>query len=204
MSNKPNILICDDEQDWADLISTSIQSKCNTSTTTDPTNWNKQIGSSKWDAIIVDVQLIGYGITGVEHAEKSILEYGVTTPIIIISGVVNLEKYRKKHDKIFFDYISKDDFNKPLLESIDRACQNTIRSQHVKDVLILFCKKFKILNNKVPLSLLEGHNDALQSFKSNNGKTLGDLINSIVYGVKHKLDKMGKIVFEIIRHEKPE
>ena len=202
MNDRPNVLICDDEQDWADLIIKSIQDKCKTSATTDPSKWNKQIGSSNWDAIIVDVQLIGQDITGVEHAEKSILQYGVTSPIIITSGNVNLKDYRKKYGKMFFDYISKDDIHESLLESLEKACQSTARLQHVKNVLTLFCKKFKILNNKVPLQLLEDYDDALQSFKSSNGETIDDLINSILYGLKYKMDKMAKIIFEIIRHEK--
>lgn len=202
MNDKPNVLICDDEQDWADLITKSIQGKYKTSATTDPSKWNKQIGSSNWDAIIVDVQLIGQDITGVEHAEKSILQYGVTSPIIITSGNVNLNGYRKKYGKMFFDYISKDDINEPLLKSLENACQSTARLQHVKNVLVLFCKKFKILDKKVPLRLLEDYDEALQSFKSSNGETMEDLINSILYGLKHKMDRMAKIIFEIIRHEK--
>lgn len=202
MSDRPNVLICDDEQDWVDLITKSIQGKYKTSATTDPSNWNKQIGSSNWDAIIVDVQLIGQDITGVEYAEESILQYGVTSPIIITSGNVNLKGYREKYGKMFFDYISKDDINEPLLESLEKACQNTARLQHVKNVLILFCQKFQILDNIVPLQLLEDYGDALQYFRSSNGRTMKDLINSILHGSKHKMDKMAKIIFYIIRHEK--
>ena len=205
MTNKPNVLICDDESDWADLIEVSIQNKYSTSKMTNPDNWNKQIGSSNWDAIIVDVQLIGTDVTGVDHAERSILDYGVTSPIIIMSGVVNLEEFQQKYGKMFFDYISKDEFNKSLLESLDKACEHSMRLQHVKDVLLLFCKKFGILDTEFPISLLKeyGNDDVLQSFKSNNGKTLRDLIDSILYGVKHKLDKMGKIIFAIIQHQRP-
>ena len=202
MNHKPSVFIFDDEQDWVDLSAKSIQDKYEATTTTNSSAWNKHISSSKWDAIIVDVQLIGSDINGVEHAEQSILEYGVTSPVIITSGNVNLEEYRKEYGKMFFDYISKDDIYEPLLESLEKACQHEARLRHVKNVLVLFCKKFKILNNKVPLQFLESHEDALQSFKSNDGETIGDLIDSILYGVKNKMDRMAKIIFDIIRHEK--
>ena len=147
--------------------------------------------------MIMDVQILGSPEKGTDHAERAILEYGITSPVIVISGVWQLEDLKKKHSDIFFDYISKNDLNDRLPESIARACSMGPRTAHVKRMLILFAKKFDILKKEFPLELLDTMSRPL--FESSGGKTIEDLINMIWVGARRYLDSMGKTAFIVMR-----
>ena len=198
MSTQPKVLIFDDRKEWAEQIALSLKSKCTTTTISDPDHWNKYISSTYWDAIIVDVEILGDAMNGPERAEQSILEYDIISPIIVISGVVNLKDVEKKHGKVFFAYVHKDDYNEQLPPLIESACTIQGRGKYIHGMLIEFSKRFNILYNEFPKSMIK---DKMASdlFDSGNGKTINDLISIILVGPKNHLSKMGKMILEIIK-----
>ncbi|MCY4491030.1 MAG: response regulator, partial [Thaumarchaeota archaeon] len=168
MNVKPKVLIFDDQKDWADQIALTLN-KFSTTTISNPDHWNKTISSTHWDAIIVDVQILGDSLDGPERAEQSILDFGIVTPIIIISGVVNLEDVKKKYGDIFFEYIHKDNYNKDLPHLVENACNVENRYYHMINMLTELAKKFKVLNHTFPKDMILD-NVVLQLFESGGGK----------------------------------
>ena len=196
-SIRPQVLIFDDDKEWAEQIALLIRDKCDASTECAINRWRHEVTGSHWDAMVMDVQISGSPETGTDHAERAILEYGITSPVIVISGAWRLEDVKKRHPDIFFDYISKDDLSDRLPESIDRACSIDPRTAHVKRMLTSFAKKLGILKKEFPLELLDAMSKPL--FESSNGKTVEDLINMIWGGTRYYLNNMGKTVFIVMR-----
>ena len=201
MNIHPKVLIFDDQPRWAEQIALSLKNKFLTTTISNPDRWNKHISSTYWDAIIVDVDILGDNLNGPERAEQSILEYGMTSPIIVISGVVNLKDIEKKHGNVFFAYVHKDNYNEQLPTLIESACTEQGRCKYIHGMLIEFGKRFSILDNEFPKYMIT---DKVASalFDSNSGRTINDLISTILVGTKNELSKMGKIILEIIRYTK--
>ena len=195
---KRRVLIFDDNKDWAELIAELIRDKCDASTACTINRWRHEVTAPHWDAMVMDVQILGSPETGTDHAERAIWEYGITSPVIVISGVWRLEDIKRRHPGIFFDYISKDDLNDLLPESIDRACSIGPRTAHVKRMLASFANKFGILKKEFPPELLDTMGFE-QLFKSSNGKTIEDLINMIWGGTKQQLSNVGRAAFFVMR-----
>ena len=176
-----------------------IRNKCNARTAHTINHWRHEVSGSHWDAIVVDVQILGSAETGTDHAEHAIWEYMITSPVIVISGVWRPEILKKRHRGIFFDYIPKDDFNVRLPKAIEKACSMDHRREHVKTMLIAFAKKFKLLKKEFPLDwLVVGQ--FRQLLESRNGKTVRDLINTMWGGTKKQINDAGRTVF-IVMHK---
>ena len=142
---------------------------------------------------------LGDQLDGPERAEKSILDFGITSPIIIITGVADLAGVEKKHGKIFFAYVHKSDYNKQLLPLVEKACTNDGRFTYIKDMLTEFAKRFKILHYEIPEGIIENE-IASKLFYDNDGKTIKDLILIILAGSKPYLSKMGQVILHVINH----
>ena len=192
----------DDDREWAEQLALSISSKYETSIATNPGHWNIHICSTQWDVIVVDVQIHGSPETGTERATKDILQYGITSPIIVISGVVNVQSIQKEYPGIFFGFISKDDVAEHLSELIDKACSINARTTHVKRMLTAFAKKYGMLKKKFPVEQLQD-TMLLQLFKSANGETMDDFISMTKGESRSYLDRVGKIVLTTIRDRMP-
>ena len=197
ISTKPRVLIFDDDEGWAEQIALLLRDRCNASTAHTISRWRHEVSGTHWDAMVMDVQITGSPETGTDQAERAILEYGITSPIIVISGVWPLEEVEEKYRNIFFDYISKDNLN-DLPESIDRACSMGPRTDHVKRMLTSFAKKLGMLKNEFPLESLDTIGFR-QLFESSNGKTIEDFINMIWVGTRRYLDSMGRTVLIAMR-----
>lgn len=155
------------------------------------------MSSSFWDVIVMDVQIAEYPETGTDHAERAILEYGITSPVIVISGVWLLKDLEKRHPDIFFGYVSKDNLHDSLPDLIDRACRIDSRTDHVKKMATAFAKKFEVLMKEFPLDLLQGA--VLKPLcESAGGKTISDLISLIGGATKQQIHQAGKSVLMII------
>ena len=203
MSIQPKVLIFDDDQQWAEQIELSLKDKFSTTTISNPDYWNKHISSTHWDAIIVDVQIMGYELNGPERAEQSILEYDITSPIIVISGVANLKDIEKKHGKVFFAYVHKDNYNDQLPPLIESACKEQGRYNYIHGMLMELGKRFKVLDSEFPKDMITDK-AAFTMFDDTDGRTIVDLISTILYGTKNNLSKMGKIILEVIKYTKKE
>ena len=193
---RPQVLIFDDSEEWAELIAQVIRDECDAATSCTIARWRHEVTSPHWDAIVVDVQIDGSPKAGTDHAEEAIWEYGITSPVIVISGVMRLEDVKKKHPGIFFDYISKDDLN-DLPESINKACSMKPRGAHIKRMLTSYARKFGVLKKEFSPELLDPANKQL--FQDSNGKTVGDLISMLCGGTKHQLNVMGRTIFDVMR-----
>jgi len=193
------VLIFDDRPDWAEQIALSLKNKFSTTTISNPDNWNKHISSTYWDVIIVDVEIFGDKLNGPERAEQSILEHGITSPIIVISGVVSLDGIEKKYGKAFFAYVHKDNYNEQLPSLVDSACTNDRRNKHISEMLLEFGKRFKILDDEFPKNMIID-STALDVFNRSRGRTIKDLICLVVFGTKNHASKIGKMILEIIKY----
>ena len=188
--------------EWAEQLALSISDKYESSIVTNPDDWNIHISSTRWSVIVVDVQILGSPETGTERAAKDILQYCITSPIIVISGVVTAEIVQRGHPGIFFDFIPKRDVAEHLSESIDKACLMNARTAHVKKMLATLAKKFGMLKKEFPVEQLQD-NMLLQMFESIHGKTMEDFIGMIKEGSKQYLDRVGKAVLMTIRDKTP-
>lgn len=198
MNSKPKVLVFDDEMKWAKLIAKTLRTHYSVVATTNAKNWDKHVGSTNWDVIVVDVQLLGPR-TGVDLAEEAILKYEITAPIIIISGNVKLCVIEKKYGKIFFGYVSKDNFNRKLLELVYAAYQDRVKGTHLKKMLTKIAKKHRVFDVKINPIQAATYVGITPLIGQIAGKTIGELINSIdgVNG-KTNLTKIGRIILGII------
>lgn len=195
--DKPKVLIFDDDMDWADQIAMSIRDRCDPSELTAKDRWDEAMASSYWDVIIVDEQIAGYTKTGTDYAEQAILKYGITSPIIVISGVWLLRDLKSKNPGMFFGYVSKDHLRDELPGMIDRACQIDARTDHVKQMTTAFAKKFGILKKRFPPDLLRC-TTLKRLFESAGGSTVADLIGLIGKTASQHLDRVGKSVLMVM------
>lgn len=194
---RPKVLIFDDNMDWADQIAMSIRDRCDPNALTAVNRWDEAMASSRWDVIVVDEQIAGHPKTGTDYAEQAILKYGITSPVIVISGVWLLKDMESKHPGMFFGYVSKDHLRDKLPGMIDRACQMDARTDHVRQMTTAFAKKFGMLKKEFPLDLLRC--TALkQLFESAGGKTVADLIGLIGEATVQHLDRIGKSILMAI------
>ena len=199
MSSLPKVLIFDDEEKWSRLIERTIRKRYSASTTNNPENWNKQVGSSYWDAVVVDVQILGSEKSGTDLAEQAILDFGIVSPMIIISGVVNLDKIKEKYGNIFSNYISKTYLNRDLLPAIDTAVQNHYRSDNVKKMLIELAKKNKVSEINITKEEIEQFGNPIPYTGDFKGGTVREFIDSFsAWGDKHLTQKFGKVVLAIM------
>lgn len=197
MNGKPNVLIFDDEEDWAEQIAAPLHKKFNVITISQSEDWNKQIGSAYWDAIIIDVQILGDDLYGPDRAKLSILKYLVTAPIIVISGVVNLKIIQKKHGNIFFKYIHKDNCIKELPPLVESACLIEDRKKHIQRMTTEFAKKYGILDYEFPDDwIISKH--IRETFANGNKKTIRRLISMTYGGTKIQLNEIGKTILIVI------
>ena len=194
-------MIFDDQFEWAEQIELSLKNKFSTTTISNPDNWNEHISSTYWDAVIVDVQILGDRLNGPERAEQSILKYGITSPIIVISGAVNLKGIEKKYGKIFFAYVDKNNYNEHLPSLIESACTEQGRLKYICEMLTEFGKKFNILDSVFPKNMITD-TVAYSLFENDGGKTIEDLIRIILVGTKNHLSKMGQIILKVIDYKK--
>lgn len=200
MSAKPRVLIFDDDAGWAEQIALSLQDGFNTTSITEPSDWNEHIRSTYWDAIVVDVQILGSDINGLEIAERSILEYEITTPVIVISVVPNLKEIEKKHGRVFFGYVRKTNYNHELPTLVNQACKPLGRSIYLHGMLTEFAKRFGVLHDILPDDMA-GY-DFSWVTKNVKGKTINDLIEIAGAGPKRELSNMARIVLRIIQWAK--
>src|SRR6185437_4629109 len=100
-ASKPWVFVFDDELQWAEEIRDTLKFDFNVTLATNRKDWDFHIGVPYWKAIVVDVQIFGSMETGIQLAEKAILDYKIISPIIIISGNANLPEEERKYGNIF-------------------------------------------------------------------------------------------------------
>jgi len=200
--NRPKVLVFDDETKWGKNIENTIKSTCFVKRTTTTKLWNEFMQSTFWDAIIVDVQIMGSPQNGAHLAEKAILDYGITSPIIIISGNVNLDLIRNKYGKIFLDFVSKTDYVKKIPLSVKKAYTAVNDGSHLQDMLNKLAKKYRVYDDEIILEFVRKYSDMGPLLKIHQGVTIGELINSeYIYSKKTDHGRRGRAILEIIANQ---
>jgi len=166
MNDRPKVLIFDDEIDWANSIEMDIKHRYQATIVTTSEQWNAKIAPSYWDVIIVDAQILGTVKMGFEIAEDAILTLGIKTPIIVITGKVDIENIKKTKGNIFFSYQSKSDpdFSEKLLTDIDRAYAITKTRDHVCNMLEEIAKDNNIFYEDLSSGRIEVWKSELEIF----------------------------------------
>ena len=198
--NKKTVLVLDDMDNWIELISDAIYKRFGNSvdviTVNTEKNWEQKFSaSSYWDVIIIDVKL-DMSKNGAQLGKCIILDHGIMSPIIIVSGNVNLEQFKNEYGDIFFQYIHKNDLDKLLSDAVDKSYKHDERKSHIKKMLLTLCKQFDLLEKNVLVEEI-ANEELKQIFIMNNGLTFNDLIG-MVYGTGNKLDLCGKAIIDII------
>lgn len=197
-----NVLIFDDESKWAKNIENVIDSSYFIKRTTTTKLWNKFMRSPFWDVIIVDIQITGLAENGAHLAEKAILEYGVTSPIIVISGNVNLDLIKKKYGKIFFGYISKTDYVTTLPTMVNKAYDAVNDGSHLYDMANKLAKKYRVFDDTIIPEFVRKYNDVSHLIKIHKGMTVDELINAeYFYRTKSDHAKRGQAILDIIENQ---
>ena len=195
------VLVFDDKKEWRELIADTLKPVAKVQTVDDPNNWNLHISAPYWDAIVVDVQILGYDESGAEIAEKSIYKFGITAPIIIISGIVNLADLKKTYGDIFYAYVSKDNFSEILPAIVQQATTESERRKHFHKMLIATAKKNGCLKKPSDDKVVSYYASMCQSIGKGNGRTIEEIINGINSYPIQEINKIGKAMFGIISNE---
>lgn len=199
MNAKPKVLIFDDDAGWAEQIALSLQDGFDTTSMTKSSNWDAHIRSTYWDAIVVDVQILGSATSGLEMAENSILEYEITAPVIVVSVLPNLDEIERRHGNVFFGYVRKTNYNEELPPLVDRACKPLGRATYLHGMLTEFAKRFGVLRDTFPDNMVDY---GLAHLAGANCETIKDLIGMVSGGTKHELSKMAMAIMQVIRWAK--
>lgn len=189
------VFIFDDDRDWGDQMALSLKG-FSTQVATNPKDWDQHIASTRWNAIVVDVQILGHTLQGPHMAARSILEFGITAPVIIVSGIIRLDTVRQKYGDVFFDYVHKDDCGDRLLPVVSSACSRDGLERHLRAMLARIASDLDVIDKRFP----SGHlgTPAADIAQSASLSTVGDLIDALISGDKHNMDMMGKEVLHII------
>lgn len=200
--NKPKILIFDDEKIWANTMSKTLKEKFSVTSTTKHKNWNQNLRSTFWDVVLVDVQ-IGAAKTGAQLAEEAILNFNITAPIILISGVVNLQEVKKKYKNIFFDYICKEEPEERLLNVALKAYEDRTEGVHLKKMLNILAKRHHVYEDKIIPEFVRTYNNSNKILKNIEGKTIGNLIKRLepIHG-KQNLSKPSMAILDMINNQR--
>ena len=197
--SKKHVLILDDSDKWIKTLTKIIERDGQFEVTSvhDSSEWDEKISaSSYWNVIIVDIKLCDKH-NGSELASRTIYDHGIMSPIIIISSNINLNESKKIYKNMFFRYVDKDYVEETLLDEIHNISDLNARKLHIKNMLKMFCRKFRILNNVVPLEQIDDE-ELSNYFDSSDGTTFMDLID-LLYGTGSELDKCGKKIMDVIR-----
>lgn len=198
MTEKPKVLVFDDDLKWIKLIEQRLSRKCNVTSISDSKHWNIQVSGSKWEAIIIDVKILGESLNWPERAKQSILEYLITSPIIVVSEVFKPDALKIKYGEIFFGYIGKEDgIEDELMPMIESACTNEGKNNHIKKMTTEFAKEYKILEYEFPRDWISNR-VILELINTDNKKTIKDLISTTFGNQNEQLTTMGKIILDVI------
>lgn len=103
--NKPKVLVIDDERAVAYLLTRSLEaSGCAVTSVSDGLEGYQLAVDGSFDVILMDHLLPG--LLGQEVLQR-LVQAGVTTPIIMVSGVTNEEDVVRSLESGAVDYINK-------------------------------------------------------------------------------------------------
>jgi len=209
MNTKPNVLIFDDEIEWAKLIKEDIEDRYSVTIVKNAEEWNSKIAPSYWAVIIVDVQILGSAKLGFEIAEDAILTLGIKSPVIVITNKVDVQSIKKSKGNLFFAYHSKTDpnFSENIQTDIDRAYASTKKLDHVCNLLREIAEEQNILNTELSSGYLEDWKSELQIFSrslSSSNITFGSLLELMCdEGCEdHHKGRIEKLLWDIIRESR--
>lgn len=188
------VLIFDDQEDWAEQMALSL-SPSEHVIVAGSQDWGKHVASTSWDAIVVDVQILGSDDTGPEIVAKSIPRYRIATPVIVVSGIVKLDGVREKYGNLFFDYIHKDDCGRQLPVAVESACSPKELQRHLPLMLEKAASDRGVLDAEFPPDNLT---HVVAGFAGSAGaRTVRDLIG-IVQGNNPPLTRICQEVLVVI------
>lgn len=167
-----------------------------TQVATSPNDWGQHIASARWSALVVDVQILGHTLQGPDIAARSILEFGITAPVIIVSGIIRLDTVRQKYGDVFFDYVHKDDCGDRLLPVVSSACSRDGLERHLRGMLTRIASDLDVIDKQFS----SGHlgTPAAEMAQNASLSTVDDLIDALISGDKRNMDRMGKEVLNVI------
>lgn len=197
MNEKPNVLIFDDDPDWAEQIAIPLRRKFEVITISNPDDWDIHVSGGRRDVIIIDVQILGDDLDGPNRAKQSILKFRITAPIIVISGVVSLPDIQNEHGEMFFEYVHKDDCIKELPPLVESACLPDNRKIHIQKMTTRIAKLHNILDHEFPSDWIVVKY-IKKIFVDSNKKTIKDLISMMHGSTSDQIANMGKTILQVI------
>lgn len=187
------VLIFDDDKDWGEQMTLSLKPR--RVEVAGHQDWGTHVASTSWDALVVDVQILGSDHTGPEIVAKAIPRYRIAAPVIVVSGIVRLDGVKQEYGNLFFDYIHKDDCGRQLPGAVDSACSPEQLRRHLPLMLEKAASDRGVLDMPFPPGALTpvaaGHAD------SAGARTVRDLIG-IVRGSNPHLTRMCQEVLIVI------
>ncbi len=107
MSDKPRLLLFDDDENTADLIKDSLEDDFEVTWCSTQKELDEKIDTS-FDVIVTDVSIKDSDKTGYRLIDDLRRSLRITrTPIVVYSAKVNIEDIRKEEGKLFFAYVDK-------------------------------------------------------------------------------------------------
>ncbi len=192
----PKIMIFDDDPQWAKQMRLLLTA-FHVTAISDPKDWDVHISRSDLQALVVDVDILGDKMTGPERAMKSILEFGVTAPAVIISGVVDLDEVKKKYGDLFYGYVHKDRCPEDLPGMLKDACTPESRLAYIRRMTAEMARQRGVLDYEFPPDWIE--DDVIRGTCSGRDRlTIGGFIDSAFGGTNAQLSRMGQSILGVI------
>ena len=170
------VLVFDDDKDWGEQMAMSLHPS-EYVIVAGPKDWGRHVASTSWDAIVVDVQILGSDRTGPEIVAESIPRYGIAVPVIVVSGIAKLDGIKRKYGDLFFDYIHKDDCGARLPGAVESACSAEELRRHLPLMLEKAASDRGVLDRPFPPDALTRVTAGVAG--SAGARTVRDLIGTV-------------------------
>jgi len=126
MSDKPNVLLFDDDENTVDITRDTLEDFFNVTWVSTKEELDDNIERDHYDVIVTDVSIESSPQTGYEIVDELRIKYRVTrTPVVVYSGVRNVPQIKKSQDRLFYSYVAKvgRDWQKKLVIECKKAAK---------------------------------------------------------------------------------
>lgn len=126
MTDKPNLLLFDDDENTVDITKDALEDFFIVTWVSTKAELDENIERDHYDVIVTDVSIETSPQSGYEMVDELRRKYRVTrTPVVVYSAVRNVSEIKKSQNRLFYSYVAKvgRDWQKKLVDECKKAAK---------------------------------------------------------------------------------
>jgi len=154
MSEKPNALLFDDDENTADITIDTLEDFFNVTWVSTKEELDEKIERDHYAVIVTDVSIETSPQSGYAIVDELRIKYRVTrTPVVVYSGVRNIPEIKKSQNRLFHSYVSKvgREWQKKLVDECKKAAKAN-RNLVSWNVFEAYFEKIGKIDSKITIS----------------------------------------------------